>query len=138
MAKYYLDSSIWRDYYENRSDKFKPLGEWALMLIHKIIKEKSYILYSDFILKELSIKYSQEEIKNIFDIVNKKQLLLRVKILKIQVKQAATISKKRKVPFGDVLHTILASNNNAIMVTRDKHFLELIDLTNIKKPEELI
>ena len=36
--KYYLDTSIWRDYYENRSDKFRPWGEWALILINKILE----------------------------------------------------------------------------------------------------
>ena len=53
--RFYLDSSIWRDYYENRKDKFRPLGEWALRLIKNIIENKNYILYSDFVIKELNI-----------------------------------------------------------------------------------
>ncbi len=136
--KYYLDSSIWRDYYEDRSDKFRPLGEWALKLINNIIKNKDYILYSDFIIEELEIKYSKEEIKNIFDIINKRSLLLKVEISKYQIKEAAILCKKRKVAFGDALHSILARDNNAIMVTRDNHFLELLDIVEIKKPEDLI
>jgi len=42
------------------------------------------------------------------------------------------------VPFFDALHAVLARDNKAIMVTRDKHFDELLDITKYKKPEEII
>lgn len=32
--KYYLDACIWRDYFENREDRFRPLGEWAFRLVN--------------------------------------------------------------------------------------------------------
>lgn len=135
---FYLDSSIWRDYYENREDKFRPLGEWALMLINKIIEDKNIIVYSDFIVEELKIKYSEEEIKKIFDIIHKRNLLLKIDISDYQAKEAAMLCKKKKVAFGDALHAILARDNNAFMVTRDKHFEELQEIAEIKKPEDLI
>ena len=136
--KFYLDPSIWRDYYENRSDRFRPLGDWALSLINKIIEDGDFILYSDFVIEELKVKYSEEEINNILEIVSKRNLLLKVEISQSQGKEAALICRQRKVAFGDVLHSILSRDNNAIMVTRDKHFLELLDIANIKKPEDLI
>jgi len=136
--KFYLDSAIWRDYYENRSDKFRPLGEWALIFLNNALENKDYILYSDFVIKELKIKYSEEEINNIFEIISKRNLLLKINISKSQIKEAVKLSKERKVAFGDALHVILSRDNNAIMVTRDNHFLELIDIAKIKKPEELI
>ena len=34
---YYVDSAIWRDLHENRTDKFRPLGEWAFELFRKIL-----------------------------------------------------------------------------------------------------
>lgn len=55
-----------------------------------------------------------------------------------QAKEAAILCKQRKVAFGDALHAILARDNNAIMVTRDKHFLGLADIAEVKKPEDLI
>jgi len=136
--KFYLDSSIWRDYYENRSDNFRPLGEWALKLINSIIENEDYIIYSDFIVKELKIKYSEKEIKDIFEIAGKRNLLLKADISESQAKEAAVLCKKKKVAFGDALHAILARDNGAIMVARDKHFLELMDIAEIKKPEDLI
>ncbi len=136
--KFYLDPAIWRDYYENRSDQFRPLGDWALSLINKIIENGDFILYSDFVIEELKVKYSEEEINNILEIVSKRNLLLKVEISQSQGKEAALICRQRKVAFGDVLHSILSRDNNAIMVTRDKHFLELLDIVDIKKPEDLI
>ena len=138
VMKYYLDSSIWRDYYENRSDKFRPLGEWALKLINNILENKEYIIISDFVVEELKIDYSEEGINNILEIADKRDLLLKADISKLQVKEASILCKQRGVAFGDALHAILARDNNAVMITRDKHFEELRDIVDIKKPEELV
>ncbi|KHO46458.1 MAG: hypothetical protein QS98_C0003G0066 [archaeon GW2011_AR3] len=136
--KLYLDTSIWRDYYENRSDKFRPLGEWALELLNKTIHEKGTILYSDLVVEELNIKYAQQEIDNIFSFVRMKGILVKADISREQANEAVLLCKKKKVAFGDVLHAILARDYKAIMVTRDKHFQELSNIVEIKKPEELL
>ena len=52
--------------------------------------------------------------------------------------EADKIIKERNLPLGDVLHTLLARDNNLILVTRDKHFKELTDISKFYKPEELI
>ncbi|MEK6934395.1 MAG: PIN domain-containing protein [Nanoarchaeota archaeon] len=137
-TKFYIDPSIWRDYYENRSDRFRPLGEWALKLINEIIENKNVIIYSDFVIEELKIKYNEEEINKILGIIGQRGLLLKVDISKAQLQEASILCKKRNVAFGDALHAILARDNKAIMITRDKHFLELLDIVEIKKPEDLI
>ena len=36
MARYYVDTAIFRDYCENRVDRFRPLGEWALAFFKKV------------------------------------------------------------------------------------------------------
>jgi len=136
--KYYLDTCIWRDYSENRGDKFRPLGEWALRLIKEILERKEHILYSDFVVEELKVKYSEAEIKRIFEIISKRNLLIKADISEAQAKEAAKRCRERKVSFGDALHAILARDNGAIMITRDRHFLELDDIAEIKTPEQLI
>ncbi len=70
--------------------------------------------------------------------IDKRDILTKANIIESQIKEAITISKQRKIAFGDALHTILARDNNAMMITRDEHFLDLNDLVMIKKPEELI
>ena len=136
--KFYLDTSIWRDYYEDRSDGSKPLGRFALQFLFKTIKDGNLIAYSDFVVEELMIKYSKEEIIGIFSIFYHLNLLVKVPISKEQAKEAAVICKKRNIPFGDVLHAVLARDNKSIMVTRDKHFQRLMDIADIKKPEDLL
>jgi len=61
-----------------------------------------------------------------------------VNISESQIKESAILCKKKEVAFGDALHAVLARDNKAIMVTRDKHFIELNHIAEIKKPEDLI
>ena len=135
--KYYIDTCIWRDFHENRVDKFRPLGEWAFNLFRKIREAKSKVLYSDLILKELSIAYDEKGIRELFSIVEKEGLLEKVAINAEQVKEAARLKRERNLPFGDVLHAIVARDNGAIMVTRDAHF-ENFAIGTICKPEDLV
>ena len=96
------------------------------------------VLYSDFVLHELSIEYSTSEIGKIFEIVSRHGLLVKVGVSSIQKKEATSLGRVRKVSFGDALHAVLARDNSAVMVTRDRHFLELMDIVEVRKPEELL
>lgn len=138
MIRYYIDSSVWRDLHEDRSDRFRPLGEWAFELFRMIRETRGIVLYSSLVIKELLKDFNEDEIDNIFEIVSKKHLLKKVKITNEQRQEAAKACKGLEVPFGDYLHAILARDNNAIMVTRDKHFWELQHIVEISKPEDLI
>ncbi|MBI5002306.1 PIN domain-containing protein [Candidatus Woesearchaeota archaeon] len=135
MTKYYFDTCIWRDYYENREDNFRPLGEWALLLIKSIEEDNGFILYSNLIVHELKKEYNETQIKELFSVTIK---LREVPISKIQVQEARMINQIRKVGFADAMHVVLARDNNAILVTRDNHFIDLTDIAPIKKPEELL
>ena len=135
-SKYYIDTAIWRDLHENRKDKSKNLGELAFEAIKKIRINKEKILYSDFVFEELSHAYDKQTINKLFK--DASELLEKVKISEYQFKEAADLSKKLNIPFGDAVHGVLARDNNAIMVTRDRHFRKLKDKITIKKPEELI
>lgn len=135
--KYYLDTCIWRDYFENRSDKFRPLGEWAFSLIKKIIQEFNLIIYSDLVEEELLTVFDEKEVKNIISIVPE-QILVKIKTKPEQLKEAIKTGKELKIPVKDALHAILARDNNSTLISRDKHFYELAEQVTIKKPEDLI
>jgi predicted nucleic acid-binding protein len=134
--KYYLDSAIWRDLHEGREDRFRPLGEWAFELLRKIRISRDKVIYSKLIVDELSVAYDKETITKLFQ--NTTEMLQRVEINENQVREAARLSKKYNIPFGDALHGILARDNDAIMVTRDHHFEKLNNIVSVKKPEDLI
>jgi predicted nucleic acid-binding protein len=135
VTRYYLDTSIWRDLHENRTDRFRPLGEWAFELIRKIREERHIILYSDAVVDELT-KYF-EKVDKIFGLAMEANILLKVDITKEQITEAVNLRKKLQIPHKDCLHAILARDNDAILVTRDRDF-EKINFVMIKKPEELI
>ena len=135
-SKYYVDTAIWRDLHENRKDKTKNLGELAFKFFKKIRANKEKIVYSDLVVEELSHAYDKQTINQLFKGVS--ELLEKVEINEKQLKEAVDLSKDLKIPFGDALHSVLARDNDVIMVTRDHHFRKLKDKITIKKPEELI
>ncbi len=134
--KYYVDTAIWRDLHENRKDKSKNLGELAFESFKKIRANKEKIVYSDFVIEELSRAYDKQTINKIFKSVS--EALEKVEINDVQLKEAADLSKKLNIPLGDAVHGMLARDTNAIIVTRDHHFRKLKDKITIKKPEDLI
>jgi predicted nucleic acid-binding protein len=134
MIRYYIDTCIWIDYFEDRKDKFRPLGDWALSLIKKIIENGDYFVISDHLITELSKNYFYNEF---FKIIPNK-LIIEVEFNENQTKEAFKLKKKLKIPFKDILHAIIARDSDSIMVTRDKHFYKLSKEVVVKKPEELI
>ena len=135
VRRYYVDTAIWRDLHENRKDKSKNLGEFAFESFKKIRANKEKIIYSDFVVEELSHAYDKQTIDKLFKGVS--ELLEKVEINEEQLKEAANLSKELNIPLGDAVHGILARDTNAIMVTRDHHFRKLKGKITIKKPEEL-
>ena len=49
----YLDTNIYLDYFENRTDKLKPLGEFAFRIIKRAIDCEFKIVISSIILAEI-------------------------------------------------------------------------------------
>lgn len=136
QQKYYLDTCIWRDYFENRSDNLRPLGEWAFMLIKKIIKNEDLIVYSRKVEEELLECCSLSELSQHISIIPNK-LLLKVELSEIQFREAHSLSRRILIPLGDAIHFILSRDNIAILVSRDSHLLGLPGII-VKKPEELL
>jgi predicted nucleic acid-binding protein len=135
MAKFYIDTSIWVDYYENRKDRFRPLGEWAFELFRLINKNKDTVLFSEFVLEELGRIYDNSEIIKILSAVAIKQ---EVFITESQIREANVLHRRLNIPKFDIIHGVLARDNDAILVTRDNHFKEFKDSARIKMPEDII
>lgn len=134
INEFYLDTSIWLDFYEKRGEN----GEKALKLIEGIIRENLTIYYSDLNIKELKdLGYSQEEIYEIFRIA-KPDNIRKIHIYDKQIEEAEKIGKIRSVPIRDVLQAILCRDNFLELISRDKHFNQLRDITITKLPEDFI
>ena len=137
VEKYYIDTSIWMDIYEDRNGfNQEPLGDFALKLFNLINTRKKTLIISDLLIAELQMNYSVEEINGM--IKPFEHVIEKIISSEDQKDEAQKIGQERNLPPGDVLHAIIARDNNAILVTRDKHFRDLRDISEHKKPEDII
>ena len=137
--KFYLDTAIWRDYFEDRSDGLKPLGEFAFRFLKECEKNGAEIIVSDLVVLELKVRFSKEQIKELFSAFQ--GITKEVTATPKQVSEARKEWQKRNraLPFNDALHAIVARDNKAVMVTRDRHFFEkLASIVEVQAPEDLI
>jgi predicted nucleic acid-binding protein len=131
---YYFDTSIWIDIYNKRGHN----GEVAKQLMNQLILKDFIVIYSNMVLIELKkIGFSEYEINQILNMA-KPNHIKRVNFTKQQVEEAKRLAKQRSVPFGDALHAVIARDNCALLVSRDRDFDKLKDVIMAKKPEELI
>ena len=132
--RYYLDTSIWLDYFENRSDRFRPLGEWALALLGRIKAKGDRIIVSDVVLDELRSQNAPfQEILGPFE-----ECIERITTTDKQLKECRRIRDILKIPRGDILHAILSRDYDCLLVSRDNHFSLLASISRAYKPEELL
>ena len=102
--KYYLDTCIWRDLHENRVDRFRPLGEWALRLINNIIENKDKVLYSELTVIELKIKFNENKENrasipiNNFILTLPNPIITPIKEVRITVKKEEIIRIFKMIP----------------------------------------
>ena len=135
--KYYIDTSIWMDLYEDRKGfSGEPLCDYALKLFMLIKAKKLTLVISDLLIKELEMNYSIAEINGMMKPLE--SLTEKIFVMTKQRDEAKKIALERNLPLGDVLHAILARDHNLILVTRDNHFRQLKDISDYHKPEELI
>ncbi len=134
MGIYNLDTSILLDVYEKRN-----MGEELIKkIILKLIEEDAALILSDLHIMELKkLSYASEEIQSIFRIF-KANNIKKVHSNKNQLIEAKQIAFKRNIPKKDVLHAILARDNEAVMIATDNHFEKLTDIVEIKKPKDLL
>ena len=135
--KFYLDTSIWLDFFENRNEPNLPKGDWAYELLNKITKNHGKIIYSDLVILELGVVgYQPHQIEKLFEEI--KPILLFVESTEKQSRKAKDLSIKRDVPKGDAMHALIARDNNATLITLDHHFKKLLDIIKTKRPQDFI
>ena len=137
--RFYLDTAIWRDYFEDRSDGIRPLGEFAFQFLKKCTEAGAEILVSDAVVFELEARLSKERVREIFSSFG--SIIKMVAANDGQISEARKEWQKRNkaLPFKDVLHAIIARNNNAVLVARDNHFFDMLtSIVEVEKPEGIM
>ena len=135
--KYYIDTCIWMDVLEPQTDpKHEYFAKTSTSLFNHILKTQSEIVVSDILIDELSQRFSDSQINDLFLIYF--NLIDRVLTMREDRNRAVHLAQQLDMPKADVLHCLLAKKTNSILVTRDKHFKKLNDIWPSYKPEELI
>ena len=135
--RFYLDTSIWLDFFEDRNEPNMSKSDWARALIAKIISEGDVIVFSDNNIIELTqIGYSEFEIEELLGSLRK--IIVRVEATEKQIGISRDLGLKRGVPRRDALHAILARDHQSTLVTFDHDFKKLTDIIKPYRTNELI
>ncbi|MFA6268817.1 MAG: PIN domain-containing protein [archaeon] len=134
--RFYLDTAIWRDYFEDRHDNLRPLREFAFGFLKNCEKHNCEILYSPLVKRELLAHYSEERVQQVFS--SFLGMLREVKVCSEHLNEAKRIRQNVSDSHtADIIHAVLARDNRATLITRDKHFEGLIGIVQVLKPEEV-
>lgn len=135
MARYYLDTSIWLDLFEERNEPQLPKSDYAESFIASVISKSEKIIYSDAIVEEVAKHgYGFWEVERLFE--RFRRILVYVEAGARQFKRAKDLAAKRSIPVMDALHALIARDYKVILVSRDKDFDRLRDIVETKKPED--
>ena len=137
FKRYYLDTSIWLDIFEDRDEPSLPKSTWAKLLIKKIIREDARIVVSDHVIIELGFSgYSLYEVNDHFQ--SFERIIMQVESSDKELSRANDLARKRGVPMGDALHALVARREHAVLVSLDHDFKELVDITVAHRTNELL
>ncbi|MFH1225236.1 MAG: type II toxin-antitoxin system VapC family toxin [Candidatus Diapherotrites archaeon] len=136
QRKFYLDTSVWRDYFEDRKNCIRPLGDLAFQFLKMCRREKHIVLVSPIVEKELLNHYSAERVGQVFSSFI--DIIVKVGYSETQLSEARSFWEKtgKEFPFSDVLHSVIARDCGAVLVCRDWHFRE-IKIADCSLPEEI-
>ena len=130
----YIDTNVWIDYFYNRVDRLRPLGDFSFNLLKSSADCKYTILISKWLLVELEKYVSEEDIKIIFEWLKSKK-----KIIFVSSNKEDIIKSKRYLHWHDAYHAILAQKGGAkYFVTRNiKDFSDFRNWFQVVFPENL-
>jgi len=137
--KIYVDTNIFLDWWLDRADNLRPIGEFAFRLFKQAVSCRFDVLVSDYTVSELMnvLCFSESRVLgDVLVLLKEADKLFIVSASPAQKEEAEKFAGLHGLPRTDVLHAILARDNDAVLVTRDRHFEE-IGICRTAKPENL-
>ena len=133
-VRIYLDTNIYLDYCEKRSDGIRPLNEFAFAVFRRTLECEFEIVISDWVINELGKSTEEEALKIIAASLKAKKKLDYVES-SYEEREKAQKYKNLK----DALHAIIAKRAKCkFIVTRNiVDFLQFSDILEAKLPEQL-
>ncbi|MFH1234549.1 MAG: PIN domain-containing protein [Candidatus Diapherotrites archaeon] len=136
----FVDTNIFLDYYFDRKDSIKPLGEFAFNFFRDALKCKFSILLCNPVIRELEKTVGLEKIGVFKSHMSALKLAGKLEIIEEttwQVSEAQNLNRRRGLPLNDCIIAVMARDQGVSIVTRDMHFWEFGFITALT-PEELL
>ena len=135
--RFYLDSSIWIDIYEDRKGyQGELLGRFGIRLLGMLVDRKEELVITDLLIEELKQFYTDDEIIGMFNPFQ--QIIIKILLTAEQSEEGRLLGAERHVPKADAMHAVIARDHNLLLIARDNHFRKLDDISPHHRPEELI
>ena len=135
-VRIYLDTNIYLDYCEKRSDGIRPLQEFAFSVFRRTLECEFEIVISNLVIKEIN----EAKLKNkaTLDILLS-ELKAKKKLFYVNYTYSEMSKSKGYENWKDALHAIIARRAKCrFIVTRNiSDFLEFWDILEPKLPEQL-
>jgi len=133
----YFDTSIWLDIFEDRDEPMMPKSSYAKELLELCVKQQCTISISRVVFDEMqTLGYSVFDLDELFKPL--RCLLVFLEPTERQFGKAKDLSAKRNIPLRDAMHALIARDQRATLVTRDRHFQVLRDIVPSVRPEDII
>ncbi len=133
----YLDTNIYLDWLECRTDRLRPLGEFAFQIIRRTLECEFEIIISDVVLFELKRHTKMNEVMDLINKLSKKNKIIKIEKSEEDRSEAQRISPETGIHWQDVAHALLAKKADAeCLITRDAHLFDL-NLLQTKFPENI-
>jgi predicted nucleic acid-binding protein len=131
--KVYCDTNIFIDYFDERTDRLRPLKEFAFNFFSRGWNCNFELIISDWLINELSRHLDEKQYKQIFNEFEEKGKLHVVNKENSDVRKAKNTSKH----WDDALHAVLANKAGAdYLSTRNiKHYSGCEELVSVVLPE---
>lgn len=143
MQSFYVDTCVYLNLWKKETDeKNRPLWKFAKDFLDIAFQNKTKIVYSGFILKELLFILSTEEYLSKKEIFEDNKLFEKAILSEKEYSTAIEMKNKNKFNCSlfDIIHTLIAKKTNAILITRDEDLIVFARSLSVtaKKPEEII
>ncbi len=114
----YVDTNVYMDYFEDRKDNLKPLGELALQLFERTFSCEFKIIMSSLVLNELK---KWNHLEDGTDFIAKLKGMNKVEFVNENSEDRESASRRKEGShYADRLHYVLAEKAKAeLFITRN-------------------
>ena len=135
----YIDTNVYIDLFEKRTDRLRPLDEFAFQLFRRVFDCEFNIVISSLVVEELEHNLHAEDIAKLKENLAENKKCVFVVETDSDEKEAAMLAAARKTSFNDTKHAVLAWRAGAkYLVTRNvEDFSRLHDIVKIALPESI-